>query len=140
MHNSPCLCDKTEMVYGSSRDSTNYRSQCTMICMSLLQGICPHYSLDSRWMSYIAVLDAMVKRKISVTCWETDPDYPICIFFILQYFNSAYFFQCFASFYVTKFLIHSHLHHYLPLGEEWGGGFFFIYIQNLLGNYVSSHS
>ena len=33
------------------------------------------------------------------------------------------FFQCFASFYVTNFLIHSHLHLYLPLG---GGSFLFM--------------
>ena len=47
MHSPPCLCDNTKMVYGSSRDSTNYQSQYTMIRISLLHGVCPHYSLHS---------------------------------------------------------------------------------------------
>jgi len=122
MHNPPCLCENTEMVYVSSRDSTNYRSHYIMICMSLLHGLCPHYSLDSWRMSYIAVLDAMVKRKIYVTCRKTDPDYPLSIFFFLQYFNSASFSQCFASFhFISNSFPSTHLSSTLG-----GGSFLFM--------------
>jgi len=120
IHNPPYLCDNTEMVYGSSRDSTNYQSQHTMICMSLLHGICPHYSSDSWWMSYIAVLDAAVKRNISVTCRETDPDYPLCIFFFLQYFNSEFFSPIFCFCLCDKF---SNSFPSTPLSSTWGGVF-----------------
>lgn len=115
MYSPPCLCDNTEMVFGSSRDSTNYWSQYTH-----------DLHVFTAWkMSLLLIRQLMDvlhncsgcdgEKKNFGDCMETDPDSPLCIFFFLQYFTSASFSNVFASFYETNFPTHSHFHLYLPL-------------------------